>query len=127
MMPPSRLDCPLSLETAHMGNPGEYGVEALRDKEPGSRAFFRHHFVDGVFLLGRGFVTLDSLPFKSQIEYAIEDGKTISPRAVWVWSREKELLMLWALINQINAYLLWGEADLTSYLGNIGMFIDDSS
>ena len=22
MMPPSRLDCPLSLETAHMGNPG---------------------------------------------------------------------------------------------------------
>ena len=23
MMPPSRLDCPLSLETAHMGNPGK--------------------------------------------------------------------------------------------------------
>ena len=22
MMPPSRLDCPLSLEAAHMGNPG---------------------------------------------------------------------------------------------------------
>ena len=22
MMPPARLDCPLSLETAHMGNPG---------------------------------------------------------------------------------------------------------
>ena len=26
IMPPSRLDCPLSLETAHMGNVGRYAV-----------------------------------------------------------------------------------------------------
>ena len=48
MMPPSRLDCPLSLETAHMGNPGydatisfglpfepedsQYGEYRLRDE-----------------------------------------------------------------------------------------------
>ena len=105
----------------------EYGVEALRDTEPGRRSFFKHNFVDGVFLLGRGFVTLDALPFESQVSDAIESGLKVSPRAVWVWSREEELLMLWALINQINAYLLWGEADLTSYVGDVGMFIDDSN
>ena len=105
----------------------EYGVEALRDAEPGRRFFFNHHFVDGVFLLGRGYVTLDALPFESQVNYAIESGLKVSPRAVWVWSREEELLMLWVLINQINAYLLWGEADLTSYIGEVGMFIDGSN
>ena len=103
----------------------EYGVEALRDTEPGKRFFFNHHFVDGVFLLGRGYVTLDALPFESQVNYAIEKGLEVSPRAVWVWSRDKELLMLWALINLVNAYLLWGEADLTSYIGDVGMFIHD--
>ena len=35
MMPPSRLDCPLSLETAQMGNPGEdckYGKSRLMNR-----------------------------------------------------------------------------------------------
>ncbi len=105
----------------------EYGVEALRDTEPGRRSFFKHNFVDGVFLLGRGYVTLDALPFESRVSDAIESGLKVSPRAVWVWSREEELLIIWALINQINAYLLWGEADLTSYIGDVGMFIDDSN
>ena len=34
--------------------------------------------------------------------------------------------MLWVLINQINAYLLWGEADLTSYIGDMGFYVGDS-
>ena len=27
MMPPSRLDCPLSLKTPNMGNPGSYRID----------------------------------------------------------------------------------------------------
>ena len=105
----------------------EYGLAALRDTEPGKRFFFNHHFVDGVFLLGRGYVTLDALPFASQIDRAIKRGLKVSPKEVWVCSREKELLMLWTLVNQINAFLLWGEADFNSYIGRIEMFIDDSN
>ena len=105
----------------------DYGVSALEETEPGERAFFNHNFIDGVFVLGRGFVTLDALPFQSHIEQAIKDGFEVSPRAVWVFGREQELLMLWALVNQINANLLWNQDDLTEYIGIIGMFIPGPS
>ena len=105
----------------------EYGLTALSDTEPGGRFFYNHHFVDGVFLLGRGYVTLDALPFESHIDRAIKNDLKVPTKSIWVWSGEKELLMLWALINQINACLLWGEADLNSYIGMIEMSIDDSN
>ena len=78
------------------------------------------------FLLGCGYVTIDALPFASNVDKAINNGVNISPNSIWVWSKEKELLVLWALINQINAYLLWGEAELNTYMGKIEIFIDDS-
>ena len=103
----------------------EFGLEALSETDPAKRFFFDHKFIDGIFLLGRGFVTIDALPFESQIGLAIEQGIEVSPKSVWVWSEEKELLMLWALINQINAHLLWGEADLNSYAGMMQFTMDD--
>ena len=103
----------------------DYGVEALSEAEPDERFFFNHHFIDGVFLLGRGYVTLDALPFQSYVGQSIEMGVPASPRAVWIWSRQNELLMLWALINQVNARLLWGEADLTSYIGSMEGFLNE--
>ena len=103
----------------------EYGIDALSRTEPSARSFFNHRFVDGVFVLGRGFVTLDALPFESHVTRALDSGIEVSPRAVWVYGREHELLLLWALINQINACLLWSEADLNSYIGEIRLFIND--
>ena len=105
----------------------DFGVRALEETEPGKRAFFNHNFVDGVFVLGRGLVTLDALPFESHIEHAIEAGSEVSPKAVWVYGKSQELLMLWALVNQINARLLWNEDDLSDYIGTIGMFIPGPS
>ena len=105
----------------------DYRLEALADTPPGERFFFNHNFVDGVFLLGRGYVTLDALPFASHVDRAIQKGMPVSPREIWVWGKEKELLILWALLNQINALLLWGEADLNSYIGSVEILLDDSS
>ena len=103
----------------------EYGIDALSRTEPSARSFFDHRFVDGVFVLGRGFVTLDALPFQSHVARALDRGIEFSPQAVWVYGKEKELLLLWALINQINTHLLWNEADLTRYIGEIVLCIDD--
>ena len=107
-----------------ISNEDEYGLNALKETEPSGRAFFDHRFVDGVFVLGRGFVTLDALPFKSRIEQAINRGLNVPPETVWVYGEKQELLMLWALINQINAHLLWSHEELTEYIGEVGMFID---
>ena len=121
---PKRMDTVLKW-LKDISKEDDYGVEALSETEPGKRSFFNHHFIDGVFLLGRGYVTLDALPFESFVVQAIEMGLSVSPKAMWIWSRENELLMLWALINQINAFLLWGEADLNSYIGNLGNVLSE--
>ena len=105
----------------------EYGLGALEHTDPGKRGFFNHDFVDGVFVLGRGFVTLDALPFASHIASAIEDGLEVPTSTVWVFSREQELLMLWALVNQVNASSFWNQDDLTEYLGTINLFIHTPS
>ena len=123
-------DGPKKIETVlkwlkDLSQEDEYGLDALADTPPDKRFFFNHSFVDGVFLLGRGYVTLDALPFGSHVDRAIQNGMPVSPRTIWSWSRERELLILWALVNQINAFLLWGEADLNSYIGRVGMFLDD--
>ena len=103
----------------------EYGVDSLEATEPGKRFFHDHAFIDGVFVLGRGFVFLDALPFQSHIARAIEKGLPVPPEAVWVFGKDNELMLLWALINQINAFLLWNEADLNPYVGEIPLFIED--
>ena len=102
----------------------EYGVGVLKETDPGNRAFFSHHFVDGVFVLGRGFVFLDALPFESQIDRAIQRGIGIASNEVWVYGKEQELLMLWATINGVNTRLLWSEADLNRYIGTINFLVD---
>ena len=105
----------------------EYGLSALEETEPEKRGFSDHHFIDGVFVLGRGFVTLDDLPFQSHIQQATEAGVEVSPKAVWAFAREQELLMLWSLVNQINALLLWNQDDLSNYAGTVNLFIQDPS
>ena len=102
-----------------------FRLDALRDTEPGSRAFFPHHFIDGIFVLGRGCVLVDGSPFKSLIARAIKKGLDVSEREIWYYSKEHELLMLWAYINQVNACLSWSVADLTSYVGTVPFLVDD--
>ena len=104
----------------------DYGLDTLKAADPRGRSFFNHSFIDGVFVLGRGFVFVDTLPFHSQIAAAIEKGLAISPNEMWVFGKDHELLMLWAALNEINSFLLWSEHDLASYIGTIGFYLDVS-
>ena len=126
------FDGPKRIETVlkwlqEISSEDDYGLDALRNTEPKDRFFFDHTFVDGVFVLGRGFVTVDATPFQSQIAHAIEMGLGVSPDQIWVFGKEQELLLLWAFVNQVNASLLWGEEDLNDYIGTVGMFVEGSS
>lgn len=123
-------DGPKKIETVQkwlieISEEDDYGLDSLRGTEPDNRGFFNHNYIDGVFVLGRGFVFLDALPFQSQIADAIDRGLDVRSSSIWVSGKDNELLMMWALLNQVNARLMWGEADLLSYIGQIYMIIHD--
>ena len=125
-------DGPKKIETVlkwlrEISTEDEYGIEALQNTDPNMRQSVNHNFVDGVFILGRGFVHVDALPFNSNIGQAIEAGHRVSPKSVWVLSREKELLALWTILNRINELLLWAEADLLRYIGDFTLELEDYS
>ena len=98
-----------------------FGLDDLRSTNPGERGFFNHLFVGGVFVLGQGVVAVDSLPFESPVERAIEQGLPVSPSEIWIHSPERELEFLWAIINQLNEKLLWSNFDMSSYLGAVNL------
>ena len=95
----------------------DYNLSTLRQTDPKQRDFFNHTFIDGVFLLGRGFVLVDSLPFRSLLAES-DDIDGVS-EYIWIKCPEQELTMLWALINTLNQKLLWNEFEITRYLGKM--------
>ena len=95
----------------------DYGLESLRNTNPAERDFFSHLFVDGVFVLGKGFVVVDSLPFQSPFE---EAG---APSEVWTYGPERELEYLWAIVNQLNEKLLWSNFDMSGYVGTVNLYL----
>ena len=99
----------------------DFGLDDLRNSKPGERGFFNHLFVDGVFVLGKGFVAVDSLPFESTVERAIKQGLPVPPSEIWIHGSERELEFLWAIINQLNEKLLWSNFDMSSYLGAVNL------
>ena len=67
-----------------------FGLDDLRNTNPGERGFFDHLFVDGVFVLGKGFVAVDSLRFESTVERAIKQGLPVPPGEIWIqWLRTR--------------------------------------
>ena len=123
-------DGPKKIETVQkwlkeISEEDDYGIDGLRGTEPDERGFFNHSYIDGVFVLGRGYVYLDSLPFRSQIADAIDRDLDVPSSSVWVSGKDNELLFLWALLNEINARLMWGEAQLLQYIGRLAFNIYD--
>lgn len=97
----------------------DFGLDDLRDTKPGERGFFNHLFVDGVFVLGQGFVAVDALPFQSLVEGAIKNGVPVPSNNIWIYAPERELEILWTIINQLNEKLLWSNFEMSSYLGTV--------
>ena len=56
----------------------EYNLDQLSNTPGEDRAYFNHLFIDGIFVLGKGYVHLDVLPFQSTIESVILQGTKVS-------------------------------------------------
>ena len=98
---------------------GDYGLDRLGACNPEDRQFFDHQFVDGIFVLGKGFVVVDALPFESQVARAIQMGHEVSPSEIWIHGSERELEILWILISTLNEKLLWSNFEMARYLGMV--------
>ena len=105
----------------------DYGLEDLRNTNPEDRQFSNHLFIDGIFVLGKGFVLVDALPFESQIARAIQQGLDVDPSEIWVQGLGRELEMLWISISTLNEKYLWNNFEMASYLGLVNFKLADRS
>lgn len=96
----------------------QYGLDELRKSTGDNRQYFSHTFVDGVFVLGRGYVHLDVLPFESGLQSLQSTGLEVSSDYIWISQDKDELLVLWILINEISEKYLWNDIDLTEYISS---------
>lgn len=102
-----------------------YNLEALRETEPEERAYFQHLFIDGVFVLGRGYVVVDSLPIRSPLARYIERGNSASWDHIWIHNNRDELAFLWAVVNHLNWEAIWKKIDFSKYIGEIQWTLEE--
>ena len=115
-------DGPKHLETLlrwmkEVSEEDDYNLDALRTAAPNQRGYFDNQFIDGVFILGKGFVLVDALPVQSPLISYIESGDDITLDSIWCLGKKDELLMLWALINELSRNQLWNLFEMTEYIG----------
>ena len=123
-------DGPKSIKTVlgwmkEISSERDCGIDDLRKTDGDNRGFFNHLFIDGVFVLGRGFVCLDSLPHQSWLQITHGWGHSVSIEHVWVSNDNSELIYLWLLINILSEKLLWNNIELGRYLGFSKIFLSD--
>ena len=101
----------------------DYNLDHLRTIEPERRAYFDNRFIDGVFILRKGFVLVDATPFHVGPAQEIEDN--FSPESIWIYAEQDELFVLWQLINQLSWAMMWNEFDMVDYVGPLEVWMDD--
>ena len=67
----------------------DYDLDALKKAKPQDRAFYNNLFIDGVFVLGKGFVLVDSLPTKSPLIKQICKIDQLTSDYIWIYGVEK--------------------------------------
>ena len=97
----------------------EFRLDDLKKAKLEDRYFFNHMFLDGIFVLGKGFVLIDSLPFESQVGRAIQKGLPVPSEEIWIHGSERELEMLWIVLTAANEKLLWSNIEFETYLGAV--------
>ena len=115
-------DGPANIETLlswmkEISSEDDYGLDRLRSTDGSRREYFNHLFVDGVFVLGKGFVCLDSLPFESRLQAASRHNRPMTRDHIWVYATDSELILLWMLINVLGENYHWNSIEFGSYLG----------
>ena len=117
-------DGPAKIETVlswmiEVSTEDDFGIDDLKKAKPEDRQFFNHLFLDGVFILGRGFVLIDSLPFESHVGRAIHEGLPVPSEEIWIHGSDRELELLWVVLTAVNEKLLWSSFDFGRYLGMV--------
>lgn len=117
-------DGPARIETVlrwmiEVSSEDDFGLDDLKKAKPEDRQFFYHLFLDGVFVLGKGFVLVDSLPFESHVGRAIRYGLPVPSEEIWIHGSERELELLWVVLTAVNEKLLWSSFDFGRYLGTV--------
>ena len=112
-------DGPRQIETvkkwlSEIASTGDYGLDKLRQQPPEDRTLFNHYFIDGVFVLGTGYVAVDALPMRSHL---VGTPLSSNTEMIWEYNSHDELRVLWLLINYLNQLLFWNELDYFRYLG----------
>lgn len=115
---PSRIETVLKWLT-EVSLEDDFRVDDLRNTKPEDRQFFHHLFLDGVFVLGKGFAIIDSIPFESPVARAVQAGLAIAPEEIWIHGAERELEILWLILTAVNEKLFWNNFDFGEYLGMV--------
>ena len=77
----------------------ELGIsfKELVTTQPGDRHLYNNPSIDGVFILNKGYVYLDSAPFLIDIET-----KEAYPDHIWQCGDADALMLLWIYVDEIN-------------------------
>lgn len=123
-------DGPTRIETVlnwmkEISTEDEFNLDELRNTPGENREYFNNLFIDGVFILGKGYVYLDVLPFGSALQSPGLHGKKISNAHIWVTGKEHELPLLWILVNELSEKYIWNNIDLTEYLGEFNSTLSE--
>ena len=102
----------------------DYNLNTLRSTDPEDRGFYNNLFIDGVFVLGRGCILVDALPFQSPLTQAIEQRQFVPRDHIWLQG-DDELLLLWVLVNALSDQLMWNNFEMSDYVGAVYWTISD--
>ncbi len=99
----------------------EYNLTTLKETDPADRYFFPNLFLDGIFVLNKGYVSIDASPCQSPSMERPEVPKD----HIWILGEDGELENLWALVNIVSEKLLWNYIDLGDYTSTRMMSVSD--
>ena len=87
-----------------------YGLEELVQTPWKERAFAFHSFLDGIFVLNKGYLLAECMPFRRTA-----NDVEIYADQVWILSDQAELEMMWMALTAVSEGLLWNSFDVTGY------------
>ena len=91
----------------------EYGLEELAQTPWENRRFAFHLFLDGIFVLNKGYIIAESMPFMRS-----RTDEVIPADHVWLLSERDELETMWMAITMVNEGLFWNMLDVTKYVSS---------
>ena len=98
----------------------KYGLEELVQTPWEKREFSFFSFLDGIFILNKGYIVAESMPLRRS-----EANMEVPADHVWIVSEIAELEMMWMILTEANERLLWNRLDVTKYATTHKMYLNN--